>query len=305
MNNGIPHDYSMQEYGCDLTRCTFYFDNHASNTNKIRAVLDGKTILLFAIKENTSSVNAYITIPDNINCIHYKDATQTVTFQTSNAHLTYHGRPKGKKITGEIHIKNDGSDPLIGKADKMEAPVASSSNIEIHPLPICRIELSESVGSVTPPDEIINYFQLKTEACFFNTIEVHLSRRGYMHNLASVARIIPDEYSSLFIHTSMQVFYLDRLEGRPGNYPQALVLQTKDFELIVLATHEDKNPRYKTSSLRYFRTKDYFGDLSTRNILHRAGGFFVDQRKNMAEKEGARRLSGRVMRKPGRAGDEP
>lgn len=287
MNNGIPHDYSMQEYGCDLTGCTFYFDGHDSNTNRIRATLNGETILLFSLKEGAGLVDAYITIPDNFNCIHYRNAVQTVTFQSDNAHLSYHGRPKRKKITGEIHIKSDGSDPLKGKTDKKEAPVASSSNIEIHPLPICRIELSESVGRVTPPDKAINYFQVKTEDCFFNTIEVHLSRRGYMHNLASVARSIPDEYSSLFIHMSMHAFYLGRLERRPGVFPQALVLQTKNFELIILATHEYKNPKYDSNSIRYFRTKDYFGDLSRRNIIQHGGGFFIDQRSNMPEKDDA------------------
>ena len=156
MNNGIPHDHSMQEYACDLTGCTFYFDNQDSNTNKIRAIQNGETILLFAIEESADSVEAYITIPDGFNCIHYKKGIETVSFKSSNAHLTYHGRPKRKKITGEIHIKNDGHDPLTGRADKSEAPVVSSSNFEIYPLPICRIELNEGVDRVTPQEEIIN-----------------------------------------------------------------------------------------------------------------------------------------------------
>jgi hypothetical protein len=299
-NNGTPHDYSRQELVCDLTGCTFFFDNHVSNTNKIRAIRAGLTTLLFAIREKTDFVDAYITIPDKFDCIHYKGASQVTTFQSRNAHLTYHGRPKRKKITGEIHVKNDGVDPFRGRADKTEAPVVSSRNIEVHPLPICRIELSEDVGSLTSSDEIANYFQIQTEKCHFNTIEVHLARRGYMQNLASVARIIPDEYSSLFIHTNMHAFYLGRVDRRPGRFPQALVLQTERFELIILATHEYKNARYETNSLRYFRTKDYFADLSSRNIIHHAGGFFVDQQSHMPAKEGARRLlSVGVRRKPG------
>lgn len=300
MNNGIPHDYSTQEYACDLTGCTFYFDNHVANTNRVRAVLDGKTILAFALRENAGSVEAYLTMPDGVDCVHYKNATETVVFTSRDAHLTYHGKPNGKKLTGAIHVKNNGVDPLKGEADKTDAPIASSSNIEIHPLPICRIELSDSIDGVSPPDDIVNYFQVKTPACVFNTIEVHLSRRGYMHNLASVARIIPDEYSSLFIHTSMHAFYLDRLERRPGRFPQALVLQTQHFELIILATHEYKNPSYTRSALRYYRTKDYFGDLSSRNIIDAGGGFFVDQRSHMPYKDGARRLSSaRAGTKPG------
>jgi len=287
MNNGTPHDYSQQEYACDLTGCTFYFDNHISNMNKIRATFKGKNVLLFSIEERTDSVEIYITIPDNFNCIHYKNGASTKICLSKNAHLTYHGKPKKKKITGEIHIKNDGLNTFKGEVDKIEAPVASSSNIEIHPLPLCRIELSGSMGSVTPKHNIFNYFEVKSEACFFNTIEVHLARRGYMNNIASVARNIPDIYSSLFIHMSMHAFYLDKLERRPGLFPQVIALQTEKFELIMLATHEYKNPSYDTNSVRYFYTKDYFQDLCSRNVIQHTDGWFVDQSSKLPLKNGA------------------
>jgi len=277
MNNGTPHDCSLQEYACDFTGCTVYFDNHTSNTNRIRASFNGKNVLLFSIEERTDSVEIYITIPDKFHCIHYKNGTSTKICLSKNAHITYHGKPKGKKITGEIHIINDGLNTFKGEADKTEAPVASSSNIEIHPLPICRIELSENIGSVTPKNKIINYFEVQSSTCFFNTIEVHLARRGYMNNLASVARNIPDIFASLFIHMSMHAFYLNKLERRPGLFPQAIALQTKKFELIILATHEYKNPSYDNNSVHYFHTKDYFQDLESRNIIQHMDGYFIDQ----------------------------
>ncbi len=291
MNNGTPHDYSAQEYECDLSRCTFYFDNQVADANTMRAELDGKTILTFALRENAGSVDVYLAIPDGVSCVHYKNAAESVAFTSCNAHLSYHGRPKRKKMSGTIHVTNDGVDPFKGKTDKTDAPMSSTSNIDIHPLPLCRIELSDNIGCLIPSDDIVNYFQVRTSACVFNTIEVHLSRRGYMRNLASVARVIPDEYSALFIHASMHAFYADRVERRPGCYPQALVLQTQRFELIILATNEYKNPRYATSTLRYFRTKDYFRDLSSRNIIHASGGFVVDQRSHLPQKPGAHRLS--------------
>lgn len=291
MNNGTPHDYSQQEYACDLTGCTFYFDNHTSNTNRIRATLNGKNILLFSMEERTDSVEIYITIPDSFHCIHYKNGTPTKKCLSRNAHLTYHGKPKKKKIAGEIHIKNDGRNTFKGEADKTEAPVASSSNIEIHPLPICRIELSGNIGSVTPKNKISNYFEVQSGTCFFNTIEVHLSRRGYMNNLASVARNIPEIYASLFIHMSMHAFYLGKLGRRPGLFPQALALQTEKFELIILATNEYKNPLYDINSVHYFHTKDYFQDLGSRNVFQQKDGCFVDQLSKLPLKDGAFRLS--------------
>lgn len=290
MNNGTPHDYSQQEYACDLTGCTFYFDNHRSNKNMIRATLDGTNVLLFSIEELTNSVDVYITIPDNFHCIHYKNAATTKECLSKNAHLSYHGKTKRKKITGEIHINNDAINAFRGEANKVEAPIASSSNIEIHPMPICRIELSKSVARVTPQNDIFNYFELNTKTCFFNTIEVHLARCGYLNNLASVARKIPDEYSSLFIYMSMHTFYLNRLERRPGFFPQALAVQTDNYELIILATCEYKNPSYESNSLRYFYTRDYFKGLSSRNIIHHEDGFFIDQRSNMPQKDRGNRL---------------
>ncbi len=291
MNNGIPHNYSLQEYICELSGCTYYFDNHSSNTNMIRASHKGENILLFSIEERHDSVEIYITIPDNFHCNHYKNGTLTRKSLSEKAHLTYHGKPKRKKISGEIHIKNNGLNIFNGEADKTEAPIASSSNIYIHPLPICRIELSNIISSVTPKKSIFNYFELQSENCFFNTIEVHLARRGYVNNIASVTRNILDIFSSLFIHTSMHAFCLDKLERRPGHFPQVLALQTEKFELIILATREYKNLSYDCSTLQYFYTKDYFKDLCSRNIIQQNNGWFVDQSSKEPLKDGMRKLS--------------
>jgi len=291
MNNGISHDYYGQKYFCDLTRCTYYFDNHKSNINTIRATYKGENILLFKIEEHHDSVEIYITIPDNFYCNHYKNGTLTQEILSKKAHLTYHGKPKRKKISGEIHIKNNNHNPLKGKADKTEAPLASSSNIEMHPLPICRIELTDIIGNVNTNKNISNYFEVFSEKCFFNTIEVHLARRNYMKNIASVTRNMPDIFASLFIYTSMHTFYLDKIELRPGHFPQALALQTKKFELIILVTREYKNLSYDRNVLRYFYTKDYFKDLCSRNIIQCDDGYFVEELSKQSPKDGMYRLS--------------
>lgn len=288
MNNGTPHDYSLQEYACDFTGCTYYFDNHVLNTNKIRATLNGKNVLLFSVKESSDSVEIYITIPDDFHCFHYKKGGLTNTCISENTHLTYHGKSKRKKITGEIHISSDGSNPLKGESEKTEAPVASSSDIKTHPLPICRVELSRNIGNIKSENNITNYFEVQSKTCFFNTIEVHLAHRGYIHELASVSRNIPNEFSSLFIHTNMEAFYHNRISHRPGYFPQVLTLQTKKFELIILAINEYKNPSYNINSIRYFHTKDYFRDLCNRNIMSHQGGFFIDQLPNLLVKKDRR-----------------
>ena len=294
MNNGIPHDFSHQEYASDLTGCAFYFDSYKENTNRINANIAGRCVLSFLLKEKNNLVDVYVTIPENFNCIHYKKGRITKKYLSKDAHLTYHGKARKKKITGEIHIKSSGKNIFKGESDKTEAPKASSRNIKIYPLPICRIELSDTVGNVTPKNDIGNYFELKTEKYFFNTIEVHLAKRGYLKDLASVSRKIPDEYSALFLQTSMHTFYLDKIERRPGLFPQALAMQIDDFELIILATHEYKNPSYSCNAIRYFYTKDYFRELGSRNIIKHGDFFFVDQKSNMPQKDGAYRLLSRI-----------
>ncbi|MBU4301123.1 MAG: hypothetical protein KKB09_07965, partial [Nanoarchaeota archaeon] len=276
------------------TGCTFYFKNNGLEENKVRATYKQKNILLFSIKEIKNIVDIYIKFPKKFNCIHYKNSKDTKKFPSSDeAHLTYHGKPKKNKITGEIHIKDKGINPFKGKSDKVEAPLASSSNIKIYPLPICRIELSNTINKIEKLENVTNYFEVKTPKCYFNTIEVHLARHGFMMDLASVKhkQNIPTILNSLFINTSMHTFFLNKIERRPGNFPQVLVAQTNNYELIIIAGHEYKNKSYKIDSICYFYTKDYFKDLINRNIISTENGFFIDQRSNQKLKEDAIKLS--------------
>ncbi len=290
MNNGIPHDFSRQDYLCDVSRCTFYFDT-GSNRTLLKGNHKGQPFSAFCIEESEGAVEVYITIPDGFECTHYKNGIITSSVVSDCSHLTYHGRPKRKKVTGEIHIKSSGGNPLNGKSPYTEAPTASSSNIQVHPLPLCRIELSDAPGIIIDKPDIVNFFETKTADSYFNTLEIHLARKGYMHNLVSVNNSVPPVWASLFIHMSMHAFYLDKIERRPGLFPQALVVQTQNFELIVLATHEYKNPHYMKNALYYFYTKDYFRALGSRNVLYHEGGWFIDQKSGLSAKSGAMRLS--------------
>jgi hypothetical protein len=89
----------------------------------------------------------------------------------------------------------------------------------------------------------------------------------------------------------MRTFYLNKIDRRPGLYPQALALKTQNFELIILALHEYRNPEYKINAIRYFHTENYFKDLASRSCMPHAGGWFVDSKANEPEKAGYRRLS--------------
>lgn len=279
MNNGKKHNVHGQKYRSELSHCTYYFDSNGL-VARTKALHGGKPILAFCLKELNAGVEVYITIPNGYECMHFRKGIVTSSVESKDAHLTYHGITKRKKITGEIHISSDGYNPLKGKAPYTEAPNASSSNIELHPLPVCRIELSESTGQIADHRHIENYFETQLPKCFFNTIEVHVAKKGYAKKIASASTFISPIWASVFVHTSMHAYFLGRIERRAGHYPQVICLQTDNFELIILATHEYKNATYDSNKLKYFHTKDYFNDLCRRRVIEHKNGFFIDQLTN-------------------------
>jgi len=289
-NNGTPHNTKEQQFLSDFSHCTFYFFSEA-NENRLKGIYQEKEFVAFCLAEKEHCVDIYVSIPDKYKCVHYKKGAITSSVISRKAHLTYHGTQKRKKISGEIHIVTDQMNPLKGKSKYTEAPLASSSNIQIHPLPVCRIEISSNPGELEQPSKAVNYFYANTTGCFFNTIEVHLARKGYMRDLASVSQNIPAAWASVFMHTSMHTYFLGKLERRPGHFPQALCLQTRRFELIVLATHEYKNTSYTENGVKYFYTKDYFRDLGSRNVIEHADGWFIDQLPDGTKRPDSKRLS--------------
>lgn len=291
MNNGIKHNYLGQDYLSELSNCTYYFES-ASSVNKVKALHCGKAILAFSLREIDSGIDVFITVPDGYRCTHYRNGQVTSTVTSENAHLTYHGCPKRKKMSGEIHISLPSGSPLKGRSGYTDAPVASSSNIESHPLPICRIELSEAPGQIDPHLKIENYFETRLPNAFFNTIEVHLARKGYANKIASASRAISPIWAAVFIHTSMHAFFLRQIQRRPGLYPMVICLQTKDYELIIMASHEYKNSVYAENEIKYFYTKDYFRELGSRRVIENNDGFFIDQSPGNDNSE-----NGNILRK--------
>ncbi len=274
MNNVIRHSYFGQEYISELSGCSFYFPTEDSQ-NKIMGVFKGKVFCIFSLKEIEGGVEVYISFPDNYKCHHYMKGKLVHEFKSDNAHLTYHGSPKRKKMSGEIHIKNNGENPLKGRANLLEAPRVSTSNIELHPLPICRIELTGEPGIVDSKKEVNNFFNIDLPNLFFNTIEVNLSKRGYLESIAGVTNIENSPYKSLFVYTSLHTYFTGNIELKPGYYPQALALQTAKYELILIVGRELKNPNYKQNTLISFHTKDYFKELGQRKLVENEKGYFI------------------------------
>lgn len=294
INNATPHDYSGQQYACDFTGCSSYFRGRAKSSNAARATLLGLDVLLFRLEERSDGVDVFISIPDDFLPTHYFRGVATPDEPTKNAHLTYHGSPKRKKMSGEIHLVSSGLNSFSGVSNRVSAPLAFSSEIESYPLPICRLELNLRAGSLKSRKDTQNFFEIHPGDVFFNTIEVHLARSGFLHSVASCSPTISPLLGSIFINTSMHLFFLNKMESRPGLFPQALALQTRKYELVILATHEHKNSEYQENSVRYFHTEDYFRNLVLRNCQPHADGWFVDLKPDYPLKPGFVRLSSLV-----------
>lgn len=291
INNATPHDFLMQHSLSFFSGCSFYFAGSDKSKNLVRATLRGSDVILFNLSEKSGVVDVFISIPDNFQPTHYYEGNPTSESLTKDSHLTYHGNSKKKKISGEIHLKPNGVHQLTGASNKLAAPLASSKDIEKYPLPICRIELNLQAGSRQPKVDIPNFFELHPGEVFFNTVEVHLARVGFLHSLASCSPSILPVLGSVFTHTSMQTYYQKKMDRRPGLYPQAIALQTKNYELVILALREYRNTDNQANTLRYFHTKNYFKELTSRSYMAHGGGWFVDQKPNEPEKAGFSRLS--------------
>lgn len=291
LHNAIPHESSKQEYACNLTRCSFYFGGQTKTSNSARATLSGLDVLLFKLQEENGEVDVFISIPDDFLPTHYFQDNATTGQRTKAAHLTYHGRSKKKKMSGEIHLVSNGHNIFSGTSNMVSAPLAFSSDIPKYPLPICRLELNLSAGRVHPKKYIPNFFELHPGDVFFNTVEIHLARTGFLHSIASCSSEVSPVLGSSFIHTSMHLFYLNKLERRPGLFPQVFALQTKNYELVIFAAHEYKNSQYQENAVRYFHTEDYFRRLVSRNVLPHGDGWFVDQQPNQPHKSGHTNMS--------------
>jgi hypothetical protein len=114
INNATRHDFSGQKHVCDITGCSFYFSGRGKADNSARGTLSGSNVLLFKLTERNGAIDAIITIPDDFSPTHYYQAQGTPDQLSKTAPLTYHGRPKRKKMSGEIHLVNNGLNRFSG-----------------------------------------------------------------------------------------------------------------------------------------------------------------------------------------------
>ena len=276
MNNGKIFDYKSAKGLTELSKCTYFYPS-SEKTNYLKATYKQENILAFKFTEENDKVDLIIQIPAEFECYHYfKGKVTQKIISTPITHLTYHGSAKKKKQSGEIHLIVDNVNTLKGKSNVLEAPLAFSDDIYKFPLPICRFELSSKIGSIEMNELVKNYFEILGQECFFNTIDVYLAKAGFLKNSLNGLFSIPEIAFSIFAHTNLEGFKTSKIIRRRGRYPQVLVLQIKNYELIIINIEEAQNKFYAYNRLYYFHSRNYIKTLFSRNAKKVGDGYFID-----------------------------
>ncbi|MCK9210425.1 MAG: hypothetical protein M0P61_06280 [Ignavibacteriaceae bacterium] len=276
LNNGEIFDYEKARVLTELSKCTYLYRS-AEKTNYLKTTYKQENILAFKFTEENEKVDLIIQIPSEFECYHYfKGKTTQKTISTPRTHLTYHGCSKKKKQSGEIHLVVDDTITLKGKSNVLEAPLAFSDDIYKFPLPICRFEFCSNISSIEINELIPNYFEILGQECFFNTIDVYLAKAGFITNSLNGLLTIPEIAFSIFAHTNLEGFKISKIIRRRGRYPQVLVLQIKNYELIIVNIEEAHNKFYVYNRLYYFHSRNYLKTLFNRNAKKVGEGYFID-----------------------------
>jgi len=291
-NNAKRFDYQRYEYQMVFSPYT-YFYKFVGNENSLRATFENANVLALKIIENKSNTDIFISFPEDFVCAHFFRNSPSVSVTSSfGTHLTYHGSSKNKKHSGEIHLKQNSQRILGGRQNLLEAPLASSSNLRKFPLPICRFELTETMRNIKPKNKIHNYFELNNNNGFFlNTIDIYLAKSGFIRKCLVKNETQNEVLLSLFVNSSLRTFSVGELgwEGeimsRAAHFGQLLVLPCINNEIIIFNVLEQQNRSYKTNSLHYFHTKNYFESLTNRNIVvNKEGKIFIDLKTGNPQK---------------------
>lgn len=271
------------DFETTFTNCVFFFESNIEE-NKAKALKDGETILAFSLNEIKKKIDFYLSLPEGIVCEHYKEgvkSSEIVSLQ--NDHLTYHGNSinkKHKQQKGEIHIKQGKNRVLKGKANMLEAPLATSSDISFYPLPLCRIELVNNIAPLCDKD-IKNYFSLNLEDGFFNTFDIFLAQKDFMKNILTKPYLFPEAFLAYFSFVSLEGFFNNNtITRRTGTYPQILVLQSKSFEVIIFCMIESNNQNYEINTLKYAYSYDYIKEHFQRDVIEAKHSFFFGKYRN-------------------------
>jgi len=262
-----------------FSRFTSFFSSH-EKSNFLKINLQGKTVLALKLSEEHNNIDVFIQIPPLFHCYHFFNGKITNEIvSTDNTHLTYHGKQKKLKQSGETHLIVDGQRSLKDRSNVLDAPLAVSKILIKYPLPLCRFELTKTLETIFTEKDIQNEMEIFSDSIYKNTIDVYLTKRDFMHRSIIGDSSVNEIFHTLFSHYTVEGIIKDELIlRRSDNLPQIAVLQSSNFELILFNIQEAQHLEYAENKLLYFHSLDYFRNLCQRKVVPAGdGGWFISK----------------------------
>lgn len=163
-NAYMIHIFNLEAFH-PISLHTFEFERFETNENRVYFYTNGN--ILFGFKLEAKSLNdahVYLTIPEDFRCIHFDGNMISKIGEIKSGpdtHLSYHGRHRKKKISGEIHVTQNKKRIGAGYQNKIEAPLLRESQLNIYPLPICKLYFNSKSHFINTSKRVHNYIQLE------------------------------------------------------------------------------------------------------------------------------------------------
>ena len=265
----------------------YEFDRFETNENRLY-VYD-KNNILFGLKLEVKfekDINVYVTPPKDFKCSHYngnKISRVGITTSNKNTHLSYHGKKKKNKVSGEIHVSSNNKRIGAESQNYIEAPRLSEKQINVYPLPICKLYFKSKSNFITISKPVYNYIQLQDIPYPINTLDIYLSKRGCLNRMLRSDNELDYILSWLLFSSSLNMFAEGQLgwsyeiDDRHSDFIRLYRLPCHDFELLVIISDDKRAIVNNTleDSLVYFKTKNYLEKILDRYIVKQKGNTYL------------------------------
>lgn len=265
----------------------YEFKNKYANENTLYVYDENKLKFAFTLKRySLKEINTYISFPKGFICQHYnKNKISKVgqVISNENCHLTYHGKTRKKKISGEIHISKNGK--RIGKEAQnyLEAPLLTENDINTFPLPVCKFYFTKNMQSIETQKEIYNYIDVTNVPVQINSIDVYISKRSCFNRILQCRSKIDYLLGFIFYGSSLNMFAKGQLgwsyeiDNRLSSFIRVYRLPCNDLELLLIFSNDERviHNNKLANYLIYFKTKNYLENILDRYVVENDGGFYI------------------------------
>lgn len=286
-NAYMAHIFKLAAFHPMLFDKTYEFVQKDKDENRLYLSLNDKINFAISLKRiSMNSLDVYVKIPKKFTCKHYdgnKISKVCSLVSSINTHLTYHVKTRKKKISGEIHIKEDGKRIGADVQNCIEAPLLTSQDINTFPLPVCKLYFKKDCNPISLFKNVDNCLYLSKIKYHINTIDIFLAKRTCFNRILQAKNKL--DYilgfllgaSSLNMFAEGQLGWSYEIDNRYSDFVRVYRLPYNDFEILAIIS-DDKRMIHNNALdniLIYFKTKDYIKNLFDRYVIENKDGIYL------------------------------